>query len=359
MSDTQIATGHDITAEQFAAETFREYLDQLVITKYMGTDQNAMVHVREDLTKNKGDAVTINLTYALDGEGVEGEADLEGSEEAMSFYGQRIVLNEYSNAVRDSGNLTKQRSPFGLLAEFRPALVNWLAQKTEKLFFEQASGIAGTAYGSASESDKDTWLAANSDRVLFGAAVSNNAGNDHDTCLATIDSTSDTMVTTQISLAKRLAQLASPKIRPIRIEGGLEFFVLFAHPYCVRDLKASDAFQNAERYAMPRGVSNPLFTGAVGYWDGVLVVEAPKITVIDNVGAGSIDVAANVLCGAQAFGLVQGAYEGTQRIKMVEKDFDYGRKKGAAIMSMMEITDCRFNSKMHGIVRVYSAAVAD
>jgi N4-gp56 family major capsid protein len=357
VSDTTLTTSHDITAEQFAADTFRQYLDQLVLTKYMGTDSNALIQVREELAKGKGDAVTINLMAALSGAGITGDSDLETHEEAMLAYGQRIVLNQYKNAVRDAGSLTKQRAPFDLLGEFRPALTNWLAQKTEDLFFDAAINIDGATYGTASESTKDAWLVSNTDRVLFGAATGNNASNDHSAALSQIDSSTDVLNTAQISLAKRLAQLASPRIRPIRVADGQEFYVMFVHPYCARDFKSSVA--NAQMYAMPAGLDNPLFTGALGAWDGVLIVESPKVALLDNVGGSSIDVAGNFLCGAQAFALVQGAYDGSERIRMVEKTFDYGSRTGVAIMSMMEVSECRFNSKQHGIVRCYSAAVGD
>jgi hypothetical protein len=106
-------------------------------------------------------------------------------------------------------------------------------------------------------------------------------------------------------------------------------------------------------------LDNPLFTGAVGYWDGVLVVECDKIPLLDNVGSGSIDVARNFLCGAQSVLMAQGAYDGGVRVKMVEENFDYGRQRGVAIMDMMKLEKAYFNSVDHGVVTVYSAAVGD
>lgn len=359
MTTTSISTGGTLASQQYMDKVFMEYVDKLVFGGFMGTTSDKPIFVIEDLAKGKGEAVTAPLAAQIDGAGVSGESTLEGSEEQMSLYGQKVTLTEYSNAIRDSGALTRKRAAFDLFDLFKPQLTTWLAQKTETLIMDAMADIAGTAYASAGESARDTWLAANTDRVLFGAATSNNAANDHSACLAEVDSSSDMLQTTQISLAKRLAQLADPKIRPVKLENGLEFYVMFAHPYCVRDLKKETVFQNAQRDAMPRGMDNPLFTGAVGYWDGVLIVESDKVTIDSGVGASSIDVAKNVLCGAQAVLLAQGAYDGGMRVKMVEKEFDYDRQKGCAIMSMFKVAKGYFNSKDHGIVSVYSAAVAD
>ena len=46
-------------------------------------------------------------------------------------------------------------------------------------------------YGTATETQKVAWLVDNADRVLFGAAKSNNSSNDHSASLANVDSTDD------------------------------------------------------------------------------------------------------------------------------------------------------------------------
>lgn len=359
MAETQILTSHDITAEQFDSQAFVEYLDQLKLKPYMGMSTEAMIHVNESLSKSPGDAVTFNLAAQLDGAGVQGESDMEGNEESLVFYGQRVTLEEWKNAVRLAGQLTEQRSPFEIKSVAKPNLTAWMAHLVEQQAFDAMASINGTRYQDASESAKDSFLASNSDRFLFGAAVSNNASNDHSAALLNVDGTTDVLTTAMISLMKRLAQLGDPKIRPIRTENGQEIYVLFAHPLACRDLKNTDSWKNAQQYAQPRGDSNPLFTGAIGSWDGVVVVESPKVLLLDNVGnGGTTDVSANFLCGAQALLMAQGAYGGS-RVKMTEKLFDYDSKWGCQIKSMHRIVKAIFNSKQHGIVTGYTAAVAD
>lgn len=363
MADSTIATGDAVTAEQFMDSAFREYRDKLVTRPYMGLTSEFPIQVNQELAKVKGDAISFNLTGALTGAGVTGATTLEGAEEAQTYFAHRVVIDQKRNAVRIPW-MSEQRAPFALMQEAKPALTTWLAQKVEDDIFAALSTINGVAYGAASEGQKDQWVLDNTDRVLYGAAVANHVSGDSSTSLLTVDGTTDILNVAQISLAKRRAQLCNPKIRPIRIQNGEEFFVLFAHPLCIRDLKNTTEWQAAQRDAMPRGTDNPIFTGMAGIWDGVIIKETPKVLLLSGVGAAGIDVAMNSLCGAQALLFAQGGTPKGFVTDMVEEEFDYGDKTGVAIRSVYGIEKARFqtnatNPAQHGVVSVFSAAVAD
>jgi N4-gp56 family major capsid protein len=284
---------------------------------------------------------------------------MEGQEEAMSFYGQRVLIDEVKNATLDSGSMTRRRLPWSLKLEMTHALTTWMAQKVEDDCFNALAAFSGTAFTTTNETTKDTWLLANTDRVLFGNATSNMTTNDHSASLGTIDTSNDVCNAAQITLAKRLAQLASPKLRPIKIENGEEYYVAFIHPYCARDLKADSAWQNAQLYSAARGSSNPIFTGMLGIYDGVIIKETPKILIATGAGAATSDVAANFLCGAQALVFGQGGYDNGERVVMTDKLFDYDSKQGVQIKNTYGVSAAEFNSKVHGTVRFYSSAMAD
>lgn len=360
MADTGLSTSHAVTEKQYSSDAFEQYLSILAASKYMGGDSNAIIHVKEDLVKGKGDALTFNLISSLTGSGVTGDSTLEGNEESLSVYGHQVTLQQYRNAVREEGQLSSKRYPFDIADKFKPALLNWKAQSDEDRIFEALSSKNGTVYGAASETVRDAWTLANSDRVLFGATTGNNAASDHSACLSEVDSTTDVLNTAHLGLVKRIAKMANPKIRPIRLGNGsgTEVYVYFAHPYSTRDLKADSAWRDAQQHGMPRGLDNPIFTGAIGMYDGVIVVETDKILLLDNVGASSIDVAMNFLCGAQAVLWAQGGIDGMQ-MKLTESVFDYENQLGCAVASMYGVAKAIFNSKDHGVVTSYVSGVAD
>ncbi|MCB0423047.1 MAG: N4-gp56 family major capsid protein [Mangrovimonas sp.] len=372
MADTNIATGDAVAVKRFNDMAFQEYIGLLRFKQYMGMDANAVIHVNEQLTKEKGDAITFNLRARLSGSGVTGSTTLEGNEEAMANYGHQVVVDQVRHGVRIP-LMSRKRTSYDLKIEAKSGLADWMAEKVEDDIIAAHHSVNGTAYGAATETQKDQWSDDNEDRILYGDAVANTdgsgglgtGGNDNSDSLGAIDGTNDILDTDQISLAKRLAQQADPKIRPIKIEGGYEFYVLFAHTLCTRDLKATAAWQQAQREGMPRGVNNPIFTGAIGMWDGVIVVETERMPILAGVGAGSINVAHNALCGAQAFLFAQAGTVGEQQVEIIQEDFDYKEDAGFAIRSVYGIEKALFNNagqtnaKQHGIVSVFSAAVAD
>lgn len=362
MADTGISTSHALKVKQYDDKAFREYSDKLVLKPYMGTETEAVIQVKENLSKGPGDTDTFGLVGALQGEGVEDDATLEGNEEEMNLYDDTVTLKFYKNAVRSAGQLSERRTAFDLKDEARGALTTWAAQKTENLLFSNLASINGTVYASATESAKDSFLASNADRFLFGATVANNSSNDHSASLLNVDGTNDSMRLDIVSLAKRMAQLCSPQIRPIKLENGEEWYVMFMHPYAARDLKASSGWQQAQREAQARSSMNPIFTGALGAYDGVVLVESKKCLLLDDVGnGGTTDVAANFLCGAQALVVEYGSMPMRPGSKMIlqEEKFDYGTKWGVAAMFAMAHKKAVFNSKQHGVVTVYTSAVAD
>jgi N4-gp56 family major capsid protein len=346
------------TAKQWDAEFYREYIRANRFAKYQGTDANSVIQLKEQLTKKPGDAITVSLLKALSGAGVTGNTLLEGAEDTISNYGHQISIAAYRNAVAMT-EWEEQKTAMAMREAARPLLSEWsmdLVRQKVVSALGSIQAVAGStiyAYGSASEGNKDTWLAANADRVLFGATKSNNAANDHSAALTQIDSTNDKLTYSVVSLAKRMAKLADPIIRPIRVNDDEEWYVMFANSLAFRDLKASLATINKD--AMQRGKDNPLFTDGDLVYDGVIIREVPEIGVIADVGnGGTVDVAPCYLCGAQALGHVIG-----KRWQSSAEERDYGFVNGVAVTGFFGIEKLFFNAIQHGVCTVYVSGEPD
>lgn len=355
MTLSTVATAN--TVKQWDADFYREYIRANRFARYQGTDANAVIQLKEDLTKKPGDALTISLVKALSGAGVTGNTLLEGSEEAISNYGQQISIQAYRNGVAMT-EFEQQKSKIMALNTARPLLRDWAMELNRSKVldalgsFQQTAGGAITTYAASSEAVKDACLTANSDRFLFGALKSNQTAGDHSASLLNIDNTADKLTKGVVSLAKRMAKLADPIIRPVRVNDDEEWYVMFANSLAFRDLKADLATTHAD--AMQRGKTNPLFTDGDLVYDGVIIREVPEIAVIAGVGAGAIDVAPNYLCGAQALAHVIG-----KRWSSATEERDYGFVTGAAIAGFFGTEKLFYNGKQHGVVTVYTAGVAD
>ena len=361
MAGSGIDSGGNLAVKQYDDKAFREYADKLVLKPYMGTSMESIIQVKENLNKFPGDTDTIPLRMNLDSAGIEDDNDLEGNEEEMVFYDYSVTAKVYKNAVKSTGQLSERRSAFDLKDEAMDALTTWGAQKVENLMFQDLARIDGVLYASATEAQRDAWAVAQGDhRVVYGNDVANHTG-DNSVDLDKVDGTTDILTTAGISLIKRLAQLADPQVRPVKIEGGEEYYVLFVHPLAARDLREGTEWPQAQREAMARSNKNPIFTGMLGMWDGVIIKESKKVPLLSGVGASSIDVAMNFLCGAQAAVIEHVSLPMRPKSKMVlqEERFDYGSKWGVASFMGLAHGKSQFNSIDHGVCTYFTAAVAD
>lgn len=355
MADTAVVSAS--VRQEWESKYFEEFVRDNLFAPYMGTTENSIIQLKEQLTKSAGDRVNVPLITRLTNSATTGTSTLEGAEEALGNYNCAVSVDRIRNAVRID-NFEQFKTEMDLMMAAKSMLKFWDQDHLRddivaKLLSPVVDGT--TAYASATEVQKDAWLAANSDRVLFGNAVANNSANDHSASLSNVDATNDILDAEIVSLAKRLAKKASPHIRPYRLENGSEWFVLFCNSLAFRDLKTSTTMAQANREAWTRGRENPLFQDGDLLFDGVICREVPEIGVISGVGASSIDVAPNFLCGAQALGLAWGK----RPTFTVKDDFDYKEKAGVQVSSIRGVAKLMFNSIQHGVVTVYTAGVAD
>lgn len=353
-----------LTVQQWDDRYFRQYLNNNFFKPFMGTGTSKMIQVKEDLTKKPGDSVTFTLVNRLTGTATDQSGTLEGNEEAVKLRSYKLTVNEYAHAVKLK-KFEAQKTAIDFRQAHRDVLMDWNMELDRDKIIAALGSINGVAHASASEANKDAWLVDNADRVLFGAAKSNNSSNDHSASLLNIDTTNDKLTPDALSLMKRMAKQANPKIRPIKPKddiAGSDFYVVFAPTEAVRDLAANSAFVQANREARNRGTDNPLFSSANYVWDNLAIYEIEDIPSLGAVGASSAVVRPVYLCGAQALGMAW-----AMRPETVTEDFDYKRYEGIGIKQWYEVDKLRYGTgsgdtddlKDHGVVTGYFAAAAD
>jgi len=370
MANTTIATGN--RAQQFDSDVFLEYVRENQYSSYMGTTENSAIQVDEQLTKKPGDAITFSLIGRMTGANI-GTGTLEGNEEAIGNFAHKITLGVIRNAFVIN-NFEDQVSAFDIKNAGRTQLKNWMMDGLRDSINEALHSRNGIDYGTATAGQHDTWGADNLDRIVY---VGTPTTGDHTANLLTLTGGTDTLDSTVVSLARRKARTADPRIKPIRVNGQEEWFVMFCDPYAFRDLKADSVIQNAQRDALARGANNPLFRAGDIIWDGVICREVPEIAdYIDTAttgvwGAGAtadslkVGGAAGVRCGvcfmlgAQAVGVAYG-----KRLKTTTDTREYGFVKGFGVEEFREVDKLLFqtattNATDHGVVTVYCAAAID
>lgn len=357
MSLTSPSAGNTVT--EWDAKFFTQYVRENRFKRYMGTDENSIIVLKEDLTVKKGGTIIVSLIGKLSGAGVTGNGTLVGNEEALPNFDHAISVDTLRNAVAVTDH-DEQMTEIDLRNAGRVQLKVWAKEKMRDGLIVQFGGIwvptTGSkgvmlSYGAATSGQRNAWNVANSDRVLYGSQLGNYNAT-HSTALATIDNTADKLTKDVISLIKRRTKISSPIIRPVSTTEDEETYVAFCGSLPFRDLKAD--MTTVLKDAAERGRNNPLFRDGDLYWDGVVIREVPEIGVIAGVGAGGVDVGPVYFCGAQAIGVAW-----AKRTKSTTDVTDYGFKKGVGIHEMRGIEKLVFNGKDNGVFTAFVAAVGD
>ena len=316
MAVTTVHTNNKLV--KFTQEINREFVRENLFSPYMGDDLNAIIRRRYEL-KSGGEQMNIPIVARLSGTGVSTNT-LVGNEERIDNYGMRAWIEWARNAVV-TNKADQQKDSADIFGEAKPLLSDWgkELQRDEMIAgmmalpseSQPAAGVRvnGIQYDLATATQRNTWNADNSDRVLYGAAVSNYNAT-HATALANVDTTNDKFTAANLALLKRVAMGANPKIRPFKTRDGYEYYVAFAGMNPFRDLKAS--LETVNKDARPREQNgmdkNPLFQDGDQIYDGVIVRQVPEIssfvtnvwTTLKTAGASSARVEPVFLCGQQA-----------------------------------------------------------
>lgn len=364
MAEVTLATASE--KQKWLSKYFSEYVRASGYLPYMGRDNNSIIITKYELQEEAGKTINIPLITRLKGSGVTGSAVLDGNEEELGNYNCAISIDWRRNGVRVPKS-TSYKTEIDLFSAAKTGLKTWEAEKLRdditKAFLQViTTGDTVVDWASATAGNKNTWVAANSDRVLFGKLKSNYSAT-FATALGNLDTTDDKCTVASMSLAKRIAKLADPHIRPYKTEDGKEFYVAMHGSRTFRDLKGDTTMTQANREARPRDVANnPIFQDGDLIYDGIIHREVPEIDSLctslggfDGQGNTSADVRPVFVCGAQCVGIAWGQ-EPTMRTDMTK---DYSFRPGVAVEELLGVKKLAYNGVQQGLVSAFFAAAAD
>jgi len=321
--------------QAWAKQTWTMALKDTTISNYVGTGTDNIVQYDDTLKKDAGDQITFHLRAPLTGDGTTGDDVLEGNEEAMEYYDFPVTIDQLRHAVRLKGKMAEKRTSIKLRTEAKDALKDWNAEKIETMYFDTLNTDPST------------------NRIVYPDGI---------TAISSIAAT-NTMSCAMISKAKRKAKKRStytsdgvtyilPKIRPIKANGKSVWIMILTEEQ-MRDLRNDSTWITAQANANIRGEDNPLFSGAEGIWDGVLIFTNDNVEVTAS-GASSIDVGHALFLGAQAACFAVGGDP-----EWNEEEFDYKNKVGFEFGQIFGIAKSVYNGEDYGVMHVYTASEAD
>lgn len=326
----------------------------MFIKKFIGTGDNAVIQRVTDLTKTeKGEQVIMSLVADLVGDGVIGDNEREGNEEAMQSYYQTINIDLISHGVRNKGKLADQKTVINFREFAKERLAYWLANRIDSLAFLTLSGVSyaylnngetrsGSPFPNLSFAADVSAPTSNRSLMWDGSAlVTSNTANITSSCVPSYK-----MIVQAVAYAKE------HYIKPL-MSGGKETYVLFVQPGTLAALKADADYQRAVvAVATKDGQNSPWFTGGTVTIDGVVIHEHRLVYSTKGAttkwGAGNaINGSRSLLCGAQALGMAD-----LGQPEWSEKTFQYDSQYGINVDKMFGLVKPKYYS-------IYDKSVQD
>lgn len=368
MAYTGYGVNDALTVKLWSKKLDHEALKFTDIFPIIGDDENSIIHRKTEMQKGPGDQVTFGIVMLLTGAGFSSDDLAEGNGEQLQTYSDAIIINELGNVVgvKSENSIDQQRVAFNLRDTAKNGLRLWWGGRTSVSFFNQVCGY--TPQTDVKYTGLQAVIAPSSTRII------RQSGRASDDLLVA----GDTFTIDLVDKAKEVAITASPKIIPVRIMGGgggsnqmrdfnntlTDMYVMYLHPYQVSSLRKNTStgqwldLQKAA-YTGLAASGNPIFSGAIGVYNGVVLKQAYDVT--QGVGADGTAVSTvrrAVLLGGQAAMIAYGQRNQLNKYRWNEELFDHGRRLEVSAWAIWGLKKTRYNSVDYGTVVVSTYAVA-
>ena len=358
-----------LTEEQLTLwqrDVWKQARNHSYITRFMGDGPNSLIQRITQLKKDqKGSRAVITLLADLVGDGVAGDRQLEGNEEAMQTFDQVIRIDQLRHGTRHLGRMADQKSVVEFRKNAKDVLAYWQADRHDQLAFLTLSGVPYTVHNNGAPR-------VGSDFVNLEYAADVKTLTPHrrlrwdkgTTSLVSNASTSD-VETADTPCWEMFIQLKAyaktHKIRGVKV-GGEETYHVFLSPLAMAKLKMDPLYLENVRSGQNRGESNPLFTGNSVKIDNLVIHEYEHVfntsgasgsVLIPKGGplhskwgtTGDVDGCQILFCGAQAMGFAD-----IGNPYWDEEGYDYGNSQGIAVGKISGFLNPQFMSPVTGSV---------
>lgn len=327
--------------------------------RFIGEGENNVIERKVDLEQDAGDRISFDLSMRLQGEGVDGDDNVEGTEENLTFYTDEVRIDQKRKGVDAGGRMSRKRTLHDLRDTAKARGSEWAAEWFDELIFVY---LSGTLAGINEDRKVMREFAGNPiqapdayHQVYAGAATSK-------ATLTAADKMNRDLVE-RISVMPRMMNSLNPnvvKMSPINIEAG-KHFVLLMSPFQAFDMRAQTgetswaAVQKAA--AAAEGRNNPLFKGSLGMVNNVVLHEHENVRRFADYGAGSnVSAARALFMGRQAGVLAYGEGGTGTRFSWEEELKDAKNRVSFYIGTITGFKKTRFNGLDFGVIAVDTAS---
>lgn len=373
--ETVVPAGDPTAVVVYSHRVFWQALRSTTAAKLMavGLDprsQMNFVQWFDELGKGPGDTIKYDLIPNPQGPGVLGDAPIAGQEVPFTWYQDTFIVNQQRQAIILVGRMSQQRVPYSMRDVAKVGLANWAKDTIDFGLMNQLGG--NTAQTNVAYTGLNPAIAPDAAHHIYaGTAVS--------------EATLTSNMPFSVNDIPRLVALAqgglSMPIKPVVLKGIEIAGILFLSAQQVRDLKTnftSGEWGDIYRAALQGGqvTGNPIFTGAIGMYENVVIHQDTRIPWGDNTqnqilnpitgtmiaspsslgaaAAGTTSVGRAIFVGAQAAVYANGSLDGPDgqplRVKWKEELLDADNQLRITVALMHGIHKTRFNSQDYATI---------
>lgn len=320
--------------------------------KFVGEGKDSRLPIQriDDLQSGAGDEVMVDLLMPMNMEPLVGDQTLDGKEQPLKYWTDRLRIDQVRGGADLGSRMTKKRTLRNLRSDAKRAATDWWKRLMDELYFIYLSGTRGHGGGFVWSAGNPFFTvnqltAPDAQHQMYGGAA---------TSKGTITS-GDTMKLRLIDKAVAKAETMGGdgtdelSMIPISIEGG-DHYVSLMHTYQADSLR-QDAGTGGwldiqKAAAAAEGAKNPIFTGAMGMYNDVILHKHRNVIRFNDYGASSNLPAARALfLGSQACLVAYGDNETGTRYRWTEETKDHGNSVAIGTHTIMGVKKATYKSK--------------
>jgi len=338
--------------------------------KMMGEGKNSRLPIQllMDLQSDAGDEITVDLLMPMSMEPVIGDETLDGKEQPLKYYTDRLRIDQVRGGVDLGGRMTRKRTLRDLRQDAKRAATDWWKRLFDELFFIYLSGSQpqidqgfvwkrNNAFFSGPNANAVT--APDSNHIMYGGNATGKAD------IATDDGFDLRLIDRAVAKADTMGGDTTDDISmlPIEIEGG-EHYVTLLHPWQFDALKSNTAtgqwLDIQKAAAAAEGRKNPIFEGSEGMYAGTIIHKHRNVLRFSDYGVGAnVPAARGLFMGAQAAFIAFGSNGNGLRFDWTEEVKDHGNAVKIGTNSIFGVKKATYKSKDGNTVRDFGVIALD
>lgn len=329
--------------------------------KFEGDGDNYVIQRMREVESDAGDRISFDLAMQFIGQPTYGDEVREGLEENLRMYTDEILIDQVRHSSNPGGRMSRKRTLHDLRAICRDRESDYWSRFIDQVKFIYLSGARGINLFPAIPLG---WTGHAGNAIQAPDAAHQMWPTDAITAKTGV-AAGDKMTRTIIERAGTRATMMQEEdntlvsLQPVSIDGEPHFVTLMSE-YQAYDMRTSTAtgdwFDIQKAATTAEGRNNPIFKGALGMLNNIVLHKHEYAIRFNDYGAGAnVEAARALFLGRQAGAIAYGAPGGLS-FQWTEELKDGGNRMVIYCGTIFGFKKTRFNGRDFGVMAIDTAA---